>query len=193
MEDQSGGGGSPPRDITRLLNAIEAGEDRAAQELLPVVYQELRHLAAHHMAGEAAGHTLQPTALVHEACLRLLDHRRIEWQGRTHLLALAATLMRQILVSHARKRHAAKRGGGAAVTLAEDHAVRDAPAVEVLALHHALDRLESLDPRQARVVELRYFGGLTIEETADALAVSPATVKTDWSLARAWLFTQLEA
>jgi RNA polymerase sigma factor (TIGR02999 family) len=159
---------------------------------MPLVYDRLRQLARRHLARERAGHTLQPTALVHEAYLRLAGHHRIQWQDRGHFLALAATTMRRVLVSHARGRLAEKRGGGGAALSLDDV---PAPAVEraeeLVALDDALEALAAFDPRQARVVELRYFGGLTVEETAAALGVSPATVKLDWSLARAWLRREL--
>jgi RNA polymerase sigma factor (TIGR02999 family) len=178
--------------VTELLVAWHAGSDAARDELVPLVYQDLHRLARAHLSRERNGHTLQPTALVHEAYLRLMDHGALDWQSRTHFFALAATTMRRILVSHARRHRAAKRGQGVvAVTLCEEHAVGEAPGVDLLALDAALDRLRRLDARQCRVVELRYFGGLTIEETAVALGVSPATVKIDWSLARAWLFREL--
>ena len=178
--------------VTELLVAWHAGSDAARDELVPLVYQDLHRLARAHLARERRGHTLEPAALVHEAYLRLMDHGGLPWRGRTHFLALAATTMRRILVSHARRHRAAKRGrGGFAVTLCEDHAVGQARGVDLLALDAALDRLRRVDPRHCRVVELRYFGGLTIEETADALGISPATVKVDWSLARAWLYREL--
>lgn len=181
------------RSVTDLLGAWRAGESGAFELLLPQLYGELRRLAARQLKGERPGHTLEPTALVHEACLRLPGFRRVDWQDRTHFLALVATLMRRILVSYARRQSAAKRGRGLAVTLSEEHAQCESRSVEVLALNDALDRLERLDPRQVRVVELRYFSGMTIEETAGALDVSPATVKVDWSLAKAWLARELGA
>jgi RNA polymerase sigma factor (TIGR02999 family) len=178
--------------VTDLLVAWHGGNEAARDQLVPIVYRDLRRLARAHLAHERGGHTLQPTALVHEAYLRLMDHGAMDWQGRTHFFALAATTMRRILVSHARKQRAAKRGfGGPAVTLCEDHAVESARDIDLLALDSALAQLEKMDRRQCRVVELRYFGGLTIEETAEALGVSPATVKLDWSFARAWLFREL--
>jgi RNA polymerase sigma factor (TIGR02999 family) len=155
------------------------------------VYAELRRLARGQLRGERRGHTLAPTALVHEACLRLLGERRIDWQDRAHFLAVTANLMRRILVSYARRHRAAKRGGGAAVTLHDDDARAEGRDVDLIALSDSLAKLEALDARQARVVELRYFAGMTIEETAEVLAVSPATVKIDWSLARAWLLREL--
>ena len=189
-----------PADITGLLVAWGAGDHTAGEQLLPAVYAELRRQAARAMRRENSDHTLQPTALVHEAYLRLVDQRRVEWRSRAHFFGVAAHLMRRILVDHARGRQAAKRGGGAqrlviADALAEACIAGASPDVDagldVLALHEALERLAELDPDQARLVELRYFGGLTIEETADALGVSPATVKREWAIARSWLRREL--
>jgi len=178
--------------VTALLQEWHGGDAGARDRLVPLVYEELRRLAAVQLARERSGHTLQPTALVHEAYLRLSRHDRLCWQGRTHFFALAALTMRRILVSHARARRAAKRGsGGPPVTLREEERVEPARSVDLLALDEALAALERLDPRQCRIVELRYFGGLTVEETAAELGLSPATVKLDWSLARAWLFRRL--
>lgn len=178
--------------VTRLLLDWRAGDAAALDRLLPLVYDDLHRLARGQFAREPSGHTLQPTALVHEAYLRLVEIRRVAWQDRAHFLALAATVMRRILVSHARKRRAAKRGGAAApVTLLEEVMGAPGPEVDLLALDEALRTLAELDARQARVVELRYFGGLTIEEAAEALGVSAATVKSDWQMARAWLFHRL--
>lgn len=178
--------------VTQLLRAWNGGDEAARDRLVPLVYGQLHRLARAQLRRERSGHTLQPTALVHEAYLRLKDHRALQWQSRTHFFAIAATTMRRILVSHARKRRAAKRGdGGTAITLCEEHAAAEARSVDLLALDAALTALEKIDPRQCRVVELRYFAGLTIEETAEALGISPATVKLDWSLARAWLFRQM--
>jgi RNA polymerase sigma factor (TIGR02999 family) len=178
--------------VTQLLLAWTRGDRAALNRLMPLVYEELRQLAGGYLVRERHDHTLQPTALVHEAFLRLVDHRSIQWQGRAHFLALAATLMRQLLIDHARKHRAEKRGGGGArVTLHEGDAVIEARSVELIALDEALSALAAVDPRQARVIELRFFGGLTIEEAAEVLAVSPATVKLDWSLARAWLVREL--
>lgn len=189
-----------PADVTGLLVAWGAGDRAAGEQLLPAVYAELRRQAARAMRRENPDHTLQATALVHEAYLRLVDQRRVEWRNRTHFFGVAAHMMRRILVDHARGRQAAKRGG-AAQRLALSDAVADAciagahqdggEGLDVLALHEALERLAMLDPDQARLVELRYFGGLTIEETADALGVSPATVKREWTIARSWLRREL--
>lgn len=156
---------------------------------MPVVYDELRRIARRCLAGQRRSHTLQPTALVHEAYLRLARHDSVDWQDRAHFFAMAAQMMRQILVDHARKRAAAKRGGNAP-TLAvtnEEAAVAQAPALDLLVLDDAMQRLASLDSRQSQIVELRFFGGLSIEETAQVMKISPATTKREWSTARLWL------
>jgi RNA polymerase sigma factor (TIGR02999 family) len=156
--------------------------------MMPLVYEELRRLAHLYMGRERAGHTLQTTALVNEAYLRLIDQRRVEWQNRAHFIAIAARLMRQILVEHARGRQAVKRGGGQFVlSLSEADRIIPRGDVNLIALDEALRRLEAIDPQKSRVVELRYFGGLTIEEAAEALGISAATIKRDWTIARAWL------
>lgn len=180
-------------DVTGLLLAWGKGDPAAGDKLLPVVYAELHRRAAAAMRRENEGNTLQATALVHEAYLRLVDQRRVEWQNRAQFYGVAAQVMRRVLIDHAREHLAAKRGGGAQqVTLSGvDAAPDDDGAVDVLALHEALEQLATLDPRQARLVELRYFGGLSIEETAEALGVSPATVKREWATARAWLRREL--
>lgn len=184
----------PPSDVTQLLVAWGAGDAAAAERLVAAVYAELRRQAARAMRREG-DHTLQTTALVHEAYLRLVDQRRVVWRSRAHFFGVAAQLMRRILVDHARGRHAAKRGGKAQqLTLDDADAAIPASAaegVEVVALHEALERLAAIDPTQARLVELRYFGGLNIEETGEALGVSPATVKREWAIARAWLRREL--
>ena len=161
---------------------------------MPLVYDELRSLADRSLRHERSGHTLSGTALVHEAYLKLVDQRQVRWQDRAHFFAVAAQLMRRILVDHARRHGAHKRGGGEPrLSLDEaDAPTPAAPLVDWLALDRALDRLAALDERQARTVELRFFGGLTIEETAEVLQVSPATVKNDWSLARGWLYRELQ-
>ena len=187
--------GDPPSGITELLAAWAAGDRRAADRLLPAVYDELRRQAARAMRREPDGSTLQPTALVHEAYLRLVD-QRAPWHSRAQFFGVAAQAMRRVLVDHARARHAAKRGGGAPqITLGDAAAQQPGAAADsaadVLALHDALTRLAALDPDQARLVELRYFAGLTIEETAAALGSSPATVKREWAVARAWLHREL--
>ena len=186
-----------PSDVTALLVAWSNGEHSAAEQLIPAVYAELYRQAARAMRREGAGHTLQATALVHEAYLRLVDQQHVEWRNRAHFFGIAAQVMRRVLVDHARARLAAKRGGELQrITLGTAFDVADAGGdgdTDVLALHEALERLATLDPEQARLVELRYFGGLTIEETAGALGVSPATVKREWALARAWLRRELAA
>ncbi len=185
-----------PRAVTALLQAWSAGDRGALDALLPVVYDELRRQARGALAREGVGQTLQPTALVHEAYLRLVGQRHARWEGRTQFFAVAAQLMRRVLVDRARRRHAAKRGGGARqVTLADADAVAaesggDA-GVDVLALDDALTRLAALDPEKARLVELRYFAGMSIPEAAAALGVSPATVGRQWAVARLWLRREL--
>jgi RNA polymerase sigma-70 factor (ECF subfamily) len=164
----------------------------SASELLPVVYDELRRQARRYLRGERAGHTLNTTALVHEAYLRLVGLDRIRWQNRTHFLALATQAMRQILLNYARDRRALKRGGGERpATLDEEHLLTAAQADHLLAVDEALERLKQLSERQYRIVECRFFGGLSIEETAEVTGLSPATVKRDWNLARAWLNREL--
>jgi RNA polymerase sigma-70 factor, ECF subfamily len=180
---------------SELLKKAAEGDDTAVSRLMPLVYDELRRLAASYLRRERPGQTLQATALVNEAYIRLISERAHSFQNRTHFLAIAALSMRQILVQRARRRNAAKRGGDPErITLDEQllPAGGGSPGdVDVLALDAALERLAALDERQAKVVELRYFGGLTIEETADALGISPATVKRHWTLARAWLRREL--
>jgi RNA polymerase sigma factor (TIGR02999 family) len=172
------------------------GDRNALDALLPVIYGELRRQAERALRHESTGHTLQPTALVHEAYLRLVDQARVEWQNRAHFFGVAAQIIRRILVDHARSRRAAKRGGGAVqLTLGDADGQGSAGAedhVDLLALHDALERLTALDARQGQLVELRYFGGLSIEETAAAMEISVATVKREWVVARAWLRRELE-
>ncbi len=183
------------QEFTRLLSAWGAGDRSALDQLLPTIYDELRRLARSQLAREQPGHTLQTTALVHEAFLRLVDARQIRWDSRAHFFGITARLMRQILVDHARTRDAAKRGGGVAnVPLDEalDVATR-ALRGDLLALDEALQRLERIDQRHSRIVELRFFGGLTVEETAAVLDLSPTMVKREWTLARAWLWRALRA
>ena len=185
----------PPASITELLIKWRRGDQAALDELLPQVYGELRRLAGHYLRRERPDHTLQPTALVHEAYLRLVDETGIDWQNRAHFFGIAAVRMRHILVEHARGRQAAKRGGPGGgeyrLSLSKADRLAEKRDVNLLALDDALQRLERLDTQKVRVVELRYFGGLTIEETAEVLQVSPATVKRDWSMARAWLRSEL--
>jgi len=182
-----------PLDVTALLLAWAGGDRAALDALLPALYADLHAQATRALRREADGHTLQPTALVNEAYLRLVDQRRVPVESRSQFFGIAARVMRQILVDHARTRSAAKRGGSMEpVTLTDSVAATDLPMVEILAVHEALERLELLDPQQARLVELRYFVGLTIAETAAALGMSPATVKRDWLAASAWLRRELE-
>jgi RNA polymerase sigma factor (TIGR02999 family) len=175
-------------DVTALLLAWGAGEQQALDQLLPLVHDELRRVARRHMAGERAGHTLQPTALVNEAYLRLVDLKRIQWQNRAHFFAMAARLMRRVLVDAARGRGYQKRGGGAErVTFIESRSPGKEPEYELIALDDALETLAKLHERKSRVVELRYFAGLTVEETAEALGVSRLTVIRDWQFSKDWL------
>ena len=181
-----------PADVTSLLAEWGRGNPDALNRLVPLVYQELRVMAARQLRGERGDHTLQPTALVHEAYLKLVGQRHAAWKNRGQFFAVAAQAMRRILVDHARAHRAAKRGHDAEkVPIDSADAVAAAPAADVLALDEALSRLSVLDPRQGQVVELRCFGGLTIEETADAMALSPTTVKEEWRLAKAWLHREL--
>lgn len=180
-------------DVTRILTAIERGNAQATDELLPLVYEELRRLARRQMAAEPPGQTLQPTALVHEAYLRLVGGEDLRWKSRAHFFAAAAQAMRRILVERARKRGALKRGGGRARVSFEhvEAAWDDIPSERILALDAALRRLEHQDPRKAQLVMLRFFTGLTIEETAQGLGVSPATVTREWQFAKVWLYREM--
>jgi RNA polymerase sigma factor (TIGR02999 family) len=176
--------------LTKLLRAWNSGDAGARDELVPLVYEQLRRQAARHLRSEAPGHSLTPTALVHEAFLRLVD-ADVTWKDRAHFFGIASRLMRQILVDHARAARAQKRGHGwCRLSLHEDR-LPEQRDEDLLALDEVLTQLEALDPDQARVVELRFFGGLSVEETAEALGVSTATVKREWSLARAWLFQRI--
>jgi len=175
-------------DVTRLLEAMQQGRTQAAEELLPVVYDELRRIAAYKMAQEASGHTLQPTALVHEAWLRMIGDGNEQFAGRAHFFAVAAEAMRRILVESARRKRSLKRGGDAQrVELTESHLVLAAPAEEMLAVDEALDLLAAEDPMSANLVKLRYFVGMTMEEVASTLGLSQRTAERTWSYARAWL------
>ncbi len=177
---------------TRILLAAVNGDRSAADQLMPLVYEELRGLAEHFMAAERANHTLHATALVNEAYLRLIDQTQVDWQGRAHFCAVASEMIRRILVDHARKRSAAKHGGGASrVDLTDVLDLSEEIGVDLLGLDETLQELRALHERQARVVELLFFGGLSVEETAAVLEVSPRTVKGDWRLARAWLGERL--
>jgi RNA polymerase sigma factor (TIGR02999 family) len=182
---------SPPR-VTELLLAWGGGDQDAFDKLLPLIYGELRRLAAHYLRRERPDHTLQPTALVHEAYLRLVDQTRAQWQNRAHFFGAAAQMMRRILVDHARQHKAAKRGGsGQRVTLDEKVAFAPEREMDLLALEDALIKLEQVDPQKSRLVELRFFGGLSTEEAAEVLGVSPATVTRQWRAAKAWLLREL--
>jgi len=185
---------APTREVTELLRRMRAGDEGAADRLVPLIYDELHQLAARFLRGERKGHTLQTTALVHEAYLRLVDQQQAAWTDRTHFMAVAATLIRRILIDHARHANAERRGGGKRPASLD--AVGDPVAVEdpdtLLAIDEALVRLASLDARKARVVELRFFGGLTVDQTATVLSVSPATVDRDWHMARAWLYREVD-
>jgi RNA polymerase sigma factor (TIGR02999 family) len=181
-----------PQQITRLLVAWGDGDESALEELTPLVHAELRRLAHRYLGGERTGHTLQTTALVNEAYLRLIDWKSVRWQNRAHFFGVSAQLMRRILVDFARARGNAKRGGRSPrVALDEAAAVSDDRGAEIVALDEALRAMAELYPRQSKVVELRFFGGLTVEEAAEVLKVSPATVERDWSFARAWLHREL--
>lgn len=181
------------KTATQLLIAWNDGDRQALEDLVPLVYADLRRLAASYMVREAIDHPLQPTALVHEAYLRLVDQNRVKWRNRAHFFAIAATMMRRILVEQARARRAEKRGGHwRRVTLVGEESGAEPPvAIDVLALHEALERLAAFDAQQARIVELRYFGGLTIEEAAEVVGISAATVAREWTVAKAWLRTDL--
>ena len=189
--------------ITQLLNAWAGGQDQALDRLVPLVYADLRRMAQRHMRGEREGHVLQSTALVHEAFMRLSEQRQVRWDSRSQFFGWMSTLMRRILVDHARHRNASKRGHGRveqSLDVLQESSAEDLPACpsgeqwgSLLQLHDALLRLEQLDARQGRVVELRFFGGLSVEQTAEALGVSAATVKREWSTARAWLLRELAA
>jgi RNA polymerase sigma factor (TIGR02999 family) len=179
-------------DVTRILQSIGAGDPRAADELLPLVYEELRKLAASKMAGEAPGQTLQPTALVHEAWLRLAGNQAAHWEGRHHFFGAAAEAMRRILIDNARRKAAQRHGGKLErVDILEIDLASAAPDDDLLALNEALERFEAVDKPKAELVKLRYFAGLTIEEAAAALGISLATAKRWWTFSRAWLFNQI--
>jgi RNA polymerase sigma factor (TIGR02999 family) len=181
-----------PGDVTKLLAEWRAGDREALDRLMPLVYQELRSIAGRFLRNERPGHTLQSTALVHEAYVRLVDQTRSDWRSRAHFYGVAATIIRNILVDHARARHAAKRGGPApALSLDEALQMPQKRGLDLVAIDDALLSLSRLDPQQSRIVELRFFGGLSIEETAEALGISPSTVKRDWILAKTWIFQEL--
>lgn len=179
--------------VTDWLLELGRGDKRGLDEMLPVVYDELHRLAVQYLSREDPGHTLQPTALVHEAYLRLVDQRRVDWRNRAQFLGVAAGMMRRILINHARQRVARKRGGGAqqvSLSLVESPSGR--PEVELIALEQALEQLATLDPRKAQVVELKFFAGLSAREIAEVMGISDATVEREWAFARAWLYTAID-
>ena len=181
-----------PQQVTQLLVEWSNGDQEALEQLTPLVYGELRRLAGRYLRKERPDHTLQATALVHEAYLRLIDQRNVRWQNRAHFFGVAAQMIRRILVDHARSRHAAKRGAMAPkLSLDEAIALPDRKEFDLVALDDALNSLAKIDPQQARIVELRFFTGLTVEETAEVLSISPATVKRDWVTAKAWLYRDI--
>jgi len=185
------------KDVTQLLMAWRSGDHEALEKLMPLVYDELHRLAGRYLRKERQNHTLQTTALVHEAYLRMIDQQNVTWQNRAHFFGIAAQMMRRILVSYARTNMAAKRGGGNyKLTLDEGVNVSVAPSqqmdLDIAALDAALNKLATTDERKSRIVELRYFGGLSLEETAEVLGISPGTVKREWRMARAWLYCELE-
>lgn len=181
-----------PQSVTQLLDEGSKGNKEALDQLLPIVYDELRRQAARYLRQELPGHTLQTTALIHEAYIRLIDQRNVQWQNRAQFFGIAAQLMRRILVDHARTKKRVKRGGSnLRVSLNEALAVTKGSEVDLIALDEALDKLAEIDPQQSRVVELRFFSGLSVAETAEVLDISPATVKRDWSVAKAWLYREI--
>ncbi len=181
-------------NITEILDRWSNGEQSALDELVPLIYKELRRLAGNYIRRERHSHTLQPTALINEVFLRLIDQENIKWQNRAHFFGIAARLMRRILVDHARVHQAAKRGGGQySLSLSKADRVASQSSVNLLTLHLTLQRLEELDQQQSQIVELRFFGGLTIAETAEVLSVSHATIEREWKMARAWLRHELES
>jgi RNA polymerase sigma factor (TIGR02999 family) len=179
--------------VTRLLVQWTEGNRQAMEDLLPLVYDELRRLARSYLSKERPGHTLQSTALVHEAYMRLVD-QNVSWQSRAHFFGIAAQMMRRILVDHARNKNAAKRGDGAyKVTLDEGLVAAEDRDINILALDEALTKLATMDAQQSQIVELRFFAGLSIEDTSEVLKISPATVKRDWAMAKAWLYREMQA
>lgn len=183
---------SSPHEVTQLLLAWGNGDQAARDELMSVVYQELHRLAHHYMKSESPGHTLQTSALINEAFLRLVNQRDVQWQNRAHFFGIAAQMMRRILVDYARSRRYAKRGGGAyEISLDEALTVSDDRGTDLVLLDEALERLAEFDPRKGQLVELRFFGGLSVDETAEVLSVSAGTIMRDWTLAKAWLRREL--
>jgi RNA polymerase sigma factor (TIGR02999 family) len=188
---QDGGGVPASEDVSLLLRAWSGGDQGALEKLTPVVYEELHRLAQRYMRGERAGHSLQTTALVNEAYMRLVDYKRMQWQDRAHFFAVSAQVMRRILVEHARRRNLKRGGGIAHVALDEAATVGGGRSGDLVALDDAMNALAQIDPRKVSVVEMRFFGGLSVEETAEVLKVSPVTVMRDWNTARAWLYREL--
>jgi len=181
-----------PTDVTLLLKQLSAGDHDAVDQLVPVLYNELRRLAAYYLRQERSNHTLQATALVHEAYLRLVDQRAVEWKNRSHFLGVAAQVMRRILLDYARSHQAVKRGGPSPKISLDDAMVYGEDQTgQLVALDELLTRLSSMDPQQGRIVELRFFGGMSVEETAELLGISPRTVKRDWAMAKSWLSREL--
>lgn len=181
--------------VTQMLRQVQSGNRDALDELFPIIYKELRRLAASQLAGERSNHTLQPTALVHEAYMRLIDQHSVDWQNRAHFFSIAAETMRRILVNHAIQRNAQKRGSGVtcieldeAISYHDKHEERE---LDLVVLDDVLKKLEEFDPTQAKIVELRFFGGLTVEETAEVMKISESTVKREWRMAKSWLKTKL--
>jgi RNA polymerase sigma factor (TIGR02999 family) len=181
-----------PQNVTQLLIGWSKGDKEALDTLVPLVYDELRRQASRYLRRERVGHTLQTTALIHEAYLRLIDQKNVHWQNRAHFFGIAAQLMRRILVDHARTKKRAKRGGSnIRVSFDEANVMVQGQDLDIVALDEALERLTEIDEQQSRIVELRFFSGLTVEETAEVLGISPATVKRDWSMAKAWLHREI--
>jgi RNA polymerase sigma factor (TIGR02999 family) len=181
-----------PQNVTRLLLDWSKGNKEALDSLVPIVYDELRRQASRYLRRERVGHTLQTTALINEAYMRLVDQKNVHWQNRAHFFGIAAQLMRRILVDHARTRKRAKRGGSdVRVSLNEATVKSKSQDLDIVALDEALERLVEIDPQQSRIVELRFFSGLNVEETAEALRISPATVKREWRIAKAWLYREI--
>jgi RNA polymerase sigma factor (TIGR02999 family) len=179
--------------VTRLLNEWSDGDSAALDELIPIIYDELRSLAARYLRRERIDHTLQPTALVHEAYFRLVDQKEVRWQSRAHFFGIAAQMMRRVLIDHAKSQGREKRGGGRQkVELDQAAELSEEQASEVIALDDALEALARIDPRKGKIVELRYFGGLSVEETAEVLGVSPNTIMRDWAMAKAWLYNEIK-
>jgi RNA polymerase sigma-70 factor, ECF subfamily len=188
---QQSAGGSPSTDVSQLLRAWSDGDRFALDRLTPIVYEELRRLARRFMRGEHAGHSLQTTALVNEAYMRLVDYKRMQWQNRAHFFAVSAQLMRRILVEHARRQNLKRGGGVQHISLEQAAVIGGNDGEDLVALNDALNRLAEIDPRKAQVIELRFFGGLSVPETAEVLKVSSVTVMRDWTTAKAWLYREL--